>query len=97
MTEISSAGAQRQNEVIVIKLLPGQSNAPFLQIDIDHIFHQHGEIRFVRENGANRLRDVGRGQTGRSDLIEQWLKKVMIRPINHRDAHGWTLEILAKS
>jgi hypothetical protein len=64
--------------------------------DAGDIAEQHGEVGLLPQDGADRLRDVGRGETGGGDLVEQWLEEVMILPVDDRDAGEFGRELLRK-
>jgi hypothetical protein len=48
--------------------------------------HRHRHIALAPEQMTDRRGDVARRQRGRRHLIEQRLKEMMIRPVDHRDA-----------
>ncbi|GES45178.1 hypothetical protein RsS62_44300 [Rhizobium dioscoreae] len=65
-------------------------------IDADDLGKQRRHFRPIAEKVADRPGDLGsRKQSGRN-LIEEWLKEVMIAPIDHRDADGGTLQIVGE-
>jgi hypothetical protein len=66
------------------------------EIEIDGTVEQDSDVRFLGQNRANGLSDVRRGKTSRGDLIEQRLEKVMVLPINNRDASFGVIPFLAK-
>ena len=57
-------------------------------IDPIDVGHDHGDIGLVPQQPTNRHTDIGRIQYGRSHLIEQRLKQVMVGAIEERDEHG---------
>ena len=93
VAEITRHPAEGENQVIVIQHAAlGKLRGPVgdmdffgLQIEADRLAHQHVEVWLPRKDGANRLRDVHRRESGRGDLIEQRLKKMMVLPIDQRD------------
>jgi hypothetical protein len=54
------------------------------------------DVRLVGKNGANRLRDFGRGEASGGHLIEQRLKQVVILLVKECDARRAAIERLAK-
>jgi hypothetical protein len=61
-----------------------------LEIDAQGLGHQDGHVGLGVHNGAYRLCDVGRRETGHGHLVQQGLKGVMVGAIDERYAHGRT-------
>jgi hypothetical protein len=56
-------------------------------IDRRHLAQQHVHIPAVAGDGANRRRDLGGGQAGGGDLIQQRLEQMVVALVDQRDVH----------
>ncbi len=59
-----------------------QMQAPVIGLDADYFVHQYFDIPLIRKDGANGLRDIGRGKDGQSDLVEQRLESMVIAAVD---------------
>ena len=64
-----------------------QLDLALLQIEANYFSEQNFNIFVTREDLSNRCCDLGRGQSGRSDLVKQGLKSVMVSSIHHGNLH----------
>ena len=96
-TEVGRAAAHRDHEVVKREFTIGQDHPPPGRIDRSHLGQDHLQIRLPPQQGADRLRNIRRGQSRRRDLVEQRLKQVVVLPIDHRDAHPFRGARLGKT
>ena len=87
MAEIGMPGSGRENEKIVIDLDIGCFNFPGIDIDRLHFGQDHFHIFTFAQDAPDGRRDVGRRKRGRRDLVEEGLKKMIIRPVDDRDTN----------
>ena len=52
-----------------------------------HFGHQNSDIGLIAEHMANRLGNGRRCQTGRSHLVQERLKQVVVLPVDDSDIH----------
>ena len=96
MPEVAGGSTERDHEVIILQPMVGEHDLARGKVEVAHLVHQHGHVRFVRENGADGLGDFRGGKPCRGDLVEQRLKEVMIRAIHQRHARGGMMKFLAE-
>ena len=94
--EVAGHAAERQHEVVIAQRVLLESNFFLREVEIHHVVEQHRDSGPVGENGADRLRDLRRGQPGGGHLIEQRLEQMVILPVNERDARVRMIEGLAE-
>src|SRR5437763_198383 len=81
------------DEKIVRELEPvSAANEAFPRCDALHFGQQDLGVRLPAQQPANWSRDVGRRERRRRDLVQQWLKDVMVRAIDDGDGDGRILQ-----
>jgi len=96
MTEVTRLAAQTEHEIVIVEFALFQNDPLLREIEISGPVEKHSDVLPIRENAADGLCDFRRRQTARRDLIQQRLKQVMIRAVNHRDARVRMMEALAE-
>jgi hypothetical protein len=91
MTKVSSARIRSKSyskdEIIVAdRLFVSEADKPFFNIHARDFRHQHICITLSAQHMANRCCNVGRRQARRRHLIQQRLKQMMVRAVNHGNA-----------
>ena len=81
---MSGAGGQHQGVIGQRCAIFEQHEAAF-RIDTRHVGEHGRNLRPVPHKRTNRPGDLGCGQRGCRNLIEQWLKEVMITPVDESD------------
>src|SRR5437016_9343 len=90
MPEVTGANTGCENEVIVrhryafaVRIV--HENTTLGLIDTGDFAHDHGRVLLLPQNSADRRTDLRRRKHRRRHLIEEWLKHVMVCPINEND------------
>src|ERR1035438_4500374 len=96
MAEVARATAQREDKIIELQRALLQEHLPAREFQVPHLVHQHGDLGASGENGANRLRNIRRGQAGRRDLVKQGLKQMMVGTVNESHLGAGMVEMLAE-
>lgn len=86
MTEVTGLTAEREHEVIVVQRGVRQKDLLVREVKIHNLVEQHRDVAAPGKNRADRLRNIGRGESSGGNLIKQGLKQVMVGAINQRDA-----------
>ena len=63
-----------------------------LEVDAQHLGHQHLDVALLAQDAAQGARDRARRQSSRRHLVEQWLEEVVVVRIDERDSHRLTGE-----
>jgi len=86
VAEVTGTPSQGEDEVVERQLAIRQQH-PFARgIDALHLRQNHIEVGLTTQDRPDGLRDVRSGQTGCRHLIQQRLKKMVVLPVDHRDA-----------
>jgi hypothetical protein len=89
MPKIGVSGPGGEHQIVVIEFgAAAQFDEPGRLVNAHHLFHEYLGIRLIAQDGANRLRDVGRRELCECYLIEQRLKGVMIASVHDRHVYG---------
>ena len=86
-------GGQHQR-VICYRLAALQCHHMCLAVDADDLRQQRRYLRPIAEKASDRPSDLGRGEQGGRNLIEQGLEQMMVTPVDQRDANRSSLEIV---
>jgi len=76
--EITVPCAGRQHQVVVANAGLTEQHLPRCGGNARNAAEDNPYVRLLAEHAADRSRDVGRRQTGRCDLIEQWLEEMVV-------------------
>src|SRR5712691_9504354 len=90
MPEVTGANTGCENEVIVrhryvfaVRIVHEDTTLGL--IDTGDFAHDHGRVFLLPQNSADRRTDLRRRKHRRRHLIEEWLKYVMVCPVNKND------------
>jgi hypothetical protein len=84
MSEIGMSSAGREDEVVVGYGSIGQGQSMRGEIDGSSLRQQHSGIRLSAQNSTDGVCNISGGKSRCRDLIEQWLKEMVIAPIDQR-------------
>ena len=89
MAEVRVPRSGGDDEIVVrdLERLGVDHDDPPLRIHSLRLGEQDGGVRLVPQQPADRRRDVGRGEGGRGDLVQQRLEEVVVRAIEHDELH----------
>ena len=88
MAEIRMSRAGGEHKIIVIEIDLGGANAPRLNVDAGDPRHDHARVLLFAQDRTDRPSDIGRRQGRGCDLIEQWLKAMMVLRVDERHVDG---------
>ncbi len=94
--EIRMARAGRDDQIVVGNLVLCRPHAARLQIDRTDFGQKHLDVFVFAENTADRRCDVGRRKGCGRDLIEQRLKEMIVRAVDHRHPDRFVTEMLGR-
>ena len=78
------------HEIVVSHLAKLRSNKSFFGIYAKNFFHQNSGVALGTQNVPDRPRNIRRRKGGRSHLIEQRLKAMVIVPVDNHDLSSGT-------
>ena len=70
----------------------GKDNLLFPSVNSNDIRHDDLSVLLIFENRPDRCRNLGRRQTTRGNLIKEWLKEVVVGPVDESDLNRYFLE-----
>ncbi len=86
--EVIVHGSRGEQQIVERDLRAAGQNGAALEIDSGH-FREHDQgIGLPAQDHPDRLRDVGGGQGGGGDLVQQWLEQVVIVAIDYSELDG---------
>ena len=94
--EVRRLRPRRDDDVVVRDLTALQDDDAPLEVDPRRCSEEHRRVLLFREDRANRLGDLRRGEPGRCHLIEERLEEVMVRAVDHGDCHRRARERLRR-
>ena len=71
----------------IVDLAVGKDHPSRRQVDRGGLGQHDLDVLLAAEDPADRSRDVRRAEGGRGHLVEQGLEEVVVRAVDHRDAH----------
>lgn len=74
MPKVAVACASRDDQVLIWNTGVPYDHLARFEVDIGYAAQQDANICLIPKETANRPGDVGRGEAGGRDLIQQWLK-----------------------
>ena len=86
MPEVGMGGAGGHDEVVIRQPVAVQLNPVSLQVEGRRAPQQNRDIRTVLEDVADRVGNLARRQRSRGDLVQKWLKSVVVTAVNQRNA-----------
>ena len=87
MAKIGVAGAGGHNEVIVGEFLLGSPHSPAGKVKVEYFFEKYFNILVSSEDPTDGGGDFCWRKAGRGDLVQQWLKGVVILAIHDGDLY----------
>ena len=90
--EVGVSGPGGHDEEVIVDLPIGKDDPSRRQVDRSGLGEQDLHVILATENPADRSRDVRRAEGCSGHLVEQGLEKVVVRAVNHRDAHGGSFQ-----
>ena len=89
VAEVGMRGPGCQDKVVVGHAgAARQAHLPRLGVDGNHLVHQHLGVFLMAQDGADGLRNIGRGKHRQRHLVEQRLEGVVILAVDDRDVDG---------
>ena len=87
---LARAGGDDQRVVRDLTTLTNRldRDAAGVEIDIDHCAEDHARVPLAAQHVTNRQGDIALGEYSRSDLMQQRLNQVVIRPVDDGDING---------
>jgi hypothetical protein len=94
MAEIRVARTRSDDEKIIRKFLRAVlgNHHPTIRINTLHLRHEHRGVRILAEQPTDGSGDVSGRKRRRRHLIQQRLKQVMVRAVEHEQLHVGSLE-----
>src|SRR5690349_20259204 len=90
MSEVRMTRPRRNNQIVVVQVPLRRLDNPALHTKAGHLRHQDLDIFVGPQNRPDRSGDLSRRKSRRRDLIQQWLKSVIVPAVNHRNLY-WRL------
>ena len=87
VAEVRVAGAGGKNQSVIPDLPFIEHEPASGEIDLFDLGEEDRDVGRLPQNGSKRNRDVRGVQHGGGNLVEQWLKEMMIAPVEERDTH----------
>src|SRR5690606_23443235 len=89
LAEITGLRPRGQKQVVVTQDFPmGTMKAPALELDPDHFTQKYLNRLVGAQDDPDGFGNLRRRKGSRGHLIEQWLKEVVILPIDDRHLHA---------
>ncbi len=87
--EVAVGGAGRDDQEVVLEPPPvAQMYGGHIGVQGDRLVEQHSDVLLPAEDLADGRGDVGCRQPRGGHLVQQWMEKVMILPVDERGADG---------
>jgi hypothetical protein len=87
MAEIAMGRPGREHQNVIGNVAVRHDYAFAHTVDTSHRAQQHAGIVLAPDQTSNGPGDVGRRQASCRHLVEQWLKEVVVLPVNQGDVH----------
>jgi hypothetical protein len=85
MAEVGMTGAWRDDEVVKRKtIIVLQDDFPSSAVNRHNLAEHHPNVALESKDAPKRRGDVARGKCGRRNLVKEWLKEVVISPIDQK-------------
>jgi hypothetical protein len=88
VTEIGVLRAGREQQIVVLELAAVGHDRAAVDIDALGLGLQHADIAHMREQAADRDRDIRGAERRHRDLVQQRLEQMMILAIEQRHSHA---------
>ena len=91
LAEVGVGGAGGEDEVVVFEVGAGpEENAVLVEGEAGGLIHEDFDVAMVAEDGADGLGDIGGGEHGEGDLVEERLEDVVVLAVDEGDV-DWEL------